>query len=86
MSDKKSLDDCSRDELLKICKQMQETGLNMSNHPPTSQCPFCYGSTVVPSLKGQVKGHLITEWHKDVTQEEYVAWWKKYTEELGVKG
>ena len=75
----KSLDDCSRDELLKICKEMQRSGIDMSNHPPTGRCPFCYGSTVVPSLKCEVKGQLIDEWHKDVTQEEYDAWWETYT-------
>jgi hypothetical protein len=77
MSDKKSFEDFSRDELLKICKEMQNVGINMSNHPPTARCPFCYGTTVVPSLKGLVKGHLIVEWHKDVTQDEYDAWWEE---------
>jgi hypothetical protein len=62
-----SFDDMSRDELVKYAKEITASANHQANHPPFSNCPFCYGKNVVPSIKCQVKGELIDEWHKDVT-------------------
>jgi len=74
-----NFDDSSRDELIKYCKSMQETLLRQGNEPPHALCPFCYGNKMVSSLKCQVKSEVISEWRKDVTQDEYEAWWEKYS-------
>ena len=71
------LDDMSRDELLKYAKEITNSTYHQANHPPFRNCPFCYGTTVVPSIKCEVKGNLLEEWHKDVTRDEYLAWWKE---------
>ena len=76
------LDNMSRDELLKYAKDITASADRQANHPPVSKCPFCYGTTQVPSIKCQVKGDLISEWHKDVTYEEYTSLWEKYTARL----
>lgn len=73
-------EDCSRDQLIEYCKSMGKTLLQQGNNPSTRPCPFCYGNKLVSSLKCQVKEGLIAEWRRDVTQEEYEAWWKEYQE------
>lgn len=82
MSAYMNIDDCSRDELLKYCKEMQTSMLSVLNNPPVSPCPFCYGSSVVSKMKCQMKDNLISEWHKSITQEEYEAWGTQYMEKL----
>ena len=76
------LDEMSRDELLKYAKEITHSTYFQANHPPIRNCPFCYGTTVVPSIKCEVKGDLLEEWNKDVTRDEYIAWWKDRMEKV----
>lgn len=64
-------EDCSRDELLTMVREMRAAGMQMSNRPTLQQCPFCFGTTQVPLIKIQVKESIVREWHTDVTQEQW---------------
>lgn len=75
-------DDMSRDELLKYAKEITASADRQANHPPIRNCPFCYGTTVVPAIKCEVNENLISRWHEDVTHDQYQAWWKERTAKL----
>ena len=77
-----ALDNMSRDELLKYAKEIRAAADRQANDPPVSPCPFCYGTTQVPTIKCQVKRNLVSDWHEDVTHEQYQEWWARYTAEL----
>lgn len=67
-------EDMSRDELLQTVIEMKKALWRMNNQPSLQKCPFCFGTTQVPLIKIQVKEAIVHEWHKDVTEEQWLEY------------
>lgn len=73
----------SREGLIALVKSLQGTIMNHANHPPMVRCPFCYGSTQISSLKYQMNENLVQQFHKEITLEDYEAWWRARRKQPG---
>jgi hypothetical protein len=80
-----NFDDMTREDLLAIVRQQAEGLLRYGNHPPMDRCPFCNELGRVPILRLEIKEHLVDEWRRDVTMEEYELFAQKMQDSVKLR-